>query len=58
MPVALGTRDGRATVRPATAGGAASHLAGGLAAADGFAIVPEHVQDVEAGGLVEVAVLW
>ena len=58
MPVALGTRDRRATVRPATAGGAASHLAGGLAAADGFAIVPEHVQDVEAGGLVEVAVLW
>ena len=58
MPIALGSRDGRTTARPATAGGAGSHLAGGLAAADGFAIVPEHVEVVAAGDLVEVAILW
>jgi len=58
MPIALGARHGRTTVRPATAGGAGSHLAGGLAAADGFAIVPEDVEIVTAGDLVEVAVLW
>jgi molybdopterin molybdotransferase len=56
MPIALGEHDGRATVRPATAGGAGSHLAGGLAAADGFAIVPESVEHVAVGDLVEVVV--
>lgn len=56
MPIALGEHDGRATVRPATAGGAGSHLAGGLAAADGFAIVPEDVEQVAVGDLVEVVV--
>ncbi|GAA1525595.1 molybdopterin molybdotransferase [Agromyces terreus] len=44
-------------VRPATRGGAASHLSGGLAGADGFAIVPEAVERVEPGGLVDVLVL-
>ena len=56
MPVALGVRDGRPVVRRATAGGAGSHLVAGLAAADGFAIVPEDVDDVAAGSLVEVAI--
>jgi molybdopterin molybdotransferase len=56
MPIALGERDGRVTVRPATAGGAGSHLAGGLAAADGFAIVTEQVEQVAVGDLVEVVV--
>jgi molybdopterin molybdotransferase len=60
MPVALGTagdaHDGLPSVRPATVGGAGSHLVGGLAAADGFAIVAEHVDRVAVGDLVEVAV--
>jgi molybdopterin molybdotransferase len=56
MPVALTARVGRPTVRPATDGGAGSHLVAGLAAADGFAIVPEDVEDVVAGDVVEVAV--
>lgn len=56
MPVALGRHDGRPSVRPAAAGGAASHLAAGLAGADGFAIVPEDVDEVAPGDLVEVAV--
>ncbi|MGR0218283.1 molybdopterin molybdotransferase MoeA [Agromyces sp. ZXT2-6] len=56
MPVALEVRDGLPAVRPATAGGAGSHLAAGLASADGFAIVPEDVTDVAADDLVEVAI--
>jgi molybdopterin molybdotransferase len=56
MPVALSPHDGDAAVRPASAGGAGSHLVAGLAAADGFAIVPEDVDDVAAGDLVEVAI--
>ena len=60
MPVVLGepddAHDGLPAVRPATAGGAGSHLVGGLAAADGYAIIPEHVDGVAAGDLVDVAV--
>ncbi|MFC5857422.1 molybdopterin-binding protein [Agromyces flavus] len=56
MPVALRVRHGRVLARPASPGGAGSHLAAGLAAADGFAIVPELVVDVSAGDLVEVTV--
>jgi len=56
MPIAFGGETGRPKVRPATAGGAGSHLAGGLAAADGFAIVEERVERVEAGDLVDVVV--
>ncbi|MEV1129091.1 gephyrin-like molybdotransferase Glp [Agromyces sp. NPDC049794] len=57
MPIALGSdRDGTPTVRPATGGGSGSHLVGGLAMADGFAIVPEDVVEVAAGDVVEVAV--
>jgi molybdopterin molybdotransferase len=35
-------------VRPATHGGSASHLAGGLARAEAFAIVPAELDRVEA----------
>ncbi|WP_448006366.1 molybdopterin molybdotransferase MoeA [Agromyces bauzanensis] len=56
MPVALGADEGVPTVRPATSGGSGSHLVGGLAAADGFAIIPEDVEEVAAGDLVEVVI--
>ncbi|MDJ1114922.1 molybdopterin molybdotransferase MoeA [Microbacterium dauci] len=42
------------TVRPATAGGSGSHLAGGLARASAFAIVPAEVAEVAAGDAVDV----
>lgn len=42
------------TVRPATAGGSGSHLAGGLAQASAFAIVPAEVASVAAGDAVDV----
>lgn len=56
MPIALTPHGGDLAVRPAGPGGAGSHLVAGLAAADGFAIVPEDVDDVAAGDLVDVAV--
>ncbi|WP_448811402.1 molybdopterin molybdotransferase MoeA [Agromyces bauzanensis] len=56
MPVTLGADRGAPTVRPATAGGSGSHLVGGLALADGFAIIPEDVEEVAAGDVVEVAI--
>lgn len=42
------------TVRPATAGGSGSHLAGGLARAEAFAIVPAEVAHVNPGDLLDV----
>ncbi|MFB4349498.1 gephyrin-like molybdotransferase Glp [Microbacterium sp. CR_7] len=42
------------TVRPATAGGSGSHLAGGLARAHAFAIVPAEVERVAAGDPIDV----
>jgi molybdopterin molybdotransferase len=60
MPVSFvggGGPDGEPLVRPATSGGAGSHLSGGLAGADGFALVPEPVERVEAGDVVDVLVL-
>ena len=42
------------TVRPATAGGSGSHLAGGLARASAFAIVPADVAEVAVGDDVDV----
>jgi molybdopterin molybdotransferase len=42
------------TVRPATAGGSGSHLAGGLARAEAFAIVPADVSVVAPGDAVDV----
>lgn len=46
MPVVFDA-DGR--IRPATSGGSGSHLAGGLAHAEGFAIVPADADVVRAG---------
>lgn len=61
MPVALiapdssvAHVDARPRVRPATRGGSGSHLVGGLAAADGYAIVPADVDEVRAGDPVTV----
>ncbi|MCD2442939.1 molybdopterin molybdotransferase MoeA [Agromyces sp. SYSU K20354] len=55
MPVAVvAAADGRPRVRPATRGGSGSHLVGGLAAADGYAIVPAEVDEVRAGDPVTV----
>jgi molybdopterin molybdotransferase len=51
MPVAF-EPDGH--IRPATAGGSGSHLAGGLARAEGFAIVPAEVDEVRAGDRLPV----
>lgn len=42
------------TVRPATAGGSGSHLAGGLARAHAFAIVPAEVETVAVGDVIDV----
>lgn len=42
------------TVRPATAGGSGSHLAGGLARARAFAIVPAEVEAVAVGDVIDV----
>lgn len=42
------------TVRPATAGGSGSHLAGGLARAEAFAIVPADVDAVAEGDPIDV----
>lgn len=44
-------------VRPATAGGSGSHLAGGLGRAHAFAIVPEEVTSVDPGDLLTVMLL-
>lgn len=46
--------DARPRVRPATRGGAGSHLVGGLAAADGYAVVAADVDEVRAGDPVTV----
>ncbi|MFG6504617.1 gephyrin-like molybdotransferase Glp [Microbacterium sp. P05] len=42
------------TVRPATAGGSGSHLAGGLARAQAFAIVSADIDEVAVGDAVDV----
>lgn len=42
------------TVSPATAGGSGSHLAGGLAHARAFAVVPADVDEVAAGDVLDV----
>lgn len=43
--------------RPATAGGSGSHLAGGLARAEAYAIVPAEVEAVDEGDLVDVMLI-
>ncbi|WP_405216270.1 gephyrin-like molybdotransferase Glp [Agrococcus sp. Ld7] len=44
-------------VRPATAGGSGSHLAGGLAHAEAYAIVPAEAERVSEGDLLDVMVV-
>jgi molybdopterin molybdotransferase len=52
LPAVVDLADG--TVRPATAGGSGSHLAGGLARAAAFAIVPADVDAVAVGDRLDV----
>jgi molybdopterin molybdotransferase len=55
LPAAIDRTDpARWSVRPATAGGSGSHLAGGLARAEAYAIVGADVDAVEAGDAVDV----
>ena len=48
--------DGHLEVRPAAARGSQSHLVASLARANGYAIVPGHIEKVEPGDTVEVVV--
>lgn len=58
LPAAIDRTDaGRWTVRPATAGGSASHLAGGLARAEAYAVVPAETDAVAVGDLVDVMLI-
>lgn len=58
LPIAVDRDDpARWAVRPATAGGSGSHLAGGLGRAEGYAIVPADVAAVEAGDPIEVILI-
>lgn len=58
LPATLDCTDpARWTVRPATAGGSGSHLAGGLALAEAYAIVPAEVDAVDPGDLVDVMLI-
>jgi len=58
IPVSIDRSEpARWTVGPATAGGSGSHLAGGLARAEAYAIVPPEVDEVAPGDLVEVMLL-
>ncbi len=51
------TDPARWTVAPATSGGSASHLAGGLARAEAYAIVPAEVDAVAPGDLLDVMLI-
>ena len=58
LPAAIDRTDpSRWCVRPATAGGSGSHLAGGLARAEAYAVVPAAIEQVTAGELVDVMVV-
>ncbi|MFV0375645.1 gephyrin-like molybdotransferase Glp [Microbacterium sp.] len=58
LPARIDRSDpGRWTVRPATSGGSGSHLAGGLGAAEAYAVVPADVDAVADGDLVDVILL-
>ncbi|MFT4229059.1 MAG: molybdopterin molybdotransferase MoeA [Microbacterium sp.] len=58
LPAAIDRSDpARWSVRPATAGGSGSHLAGGLALAEAFAVVPADVDAVAAGDPVDVMLI-
>ncbi|KGM14735.1 hypothetical protein N867_16575, partial [Actinotalea fermentans ATCC 43279 = JCM 9966 = DSM 3133] len=54
MPVALRDEGGAWRVRRAVPGGSGSHLAAGLAAADGLAVVPLDTSEVRSGDLLTV----
>lgn len=58
LPAAIDRSDpARWTVRPATAGGSGSHLAGGLARAEAYAVVAAEVDAVAEGDLVDVMLM-
>lgn len=58
LPAAIDRTDpARWTVGAATAGGSGSHLAGGLARAEAYAVVPAEVAAVAAGDLVDVMLI-
>ncbi len=58
LPAAIDRTDpARWSVRPATAGGSGSHLAGGLARAEAYAIVAAELSRVEPGDLVDVMLM-
>ena len=58
LPATLDRTDrARWTVRPATSGGSGSHLAGGLALAEAYAVVSAEVDAVEPGDLVDVMLI-
>lgn len=58
LPAAIDRTDpARWTVGPATGGGSGSHLAGRLARAEAYAIVPAEVSEVSPGDLVDVLLL-
>ncbi len=58
LPAAIDRTDAaRWTVGPATGGGSASHLAGGLARAEAYAVVAAGTDAVEAGDLVDVMLI-
>jgi molybdopterin molybdotransferase len=58
LPAAIDRSDpARWAVRPATGGGSGSHLAGGLARAEAYAIVSAEIDAVDAGDLLDVMLL-
>ncbi|WP_345800038.1 gephyrin-like molybdotransferase Glp [Microbacterium sp. AZCO] len=58
LPASIDRSDpARWTVRPATGGGSGSHLAGGLARAEAYAVVPAEADAVEPGQLVDVMLI-
>ncbi|GAA1930343.1 molybdopterin molybdotransferase MoeA [Microbacterium aoyamense] len=58
LPAAIDRSDPTAwTVAPATSGGSGSHLPGGLARADAYAVVDADVDAVEPGDLVDVLLI-
>lgn len=58
LPAAIDRSDPAGwSVRPATSGGSGSHLAGGLALAEAYAVVPAEVAVVDAGDLVDVMLI-
>ncbi|WP_206448218.1 molybdopterin-binding protein [Agrococcus sp. KRD186] len=58
LPAAIDRSDpARWRVAPATAGGSGSHLAGGLAHAEAYAVVPAQTEQVTEGDLVDVMVV-